>query len=67
MCVCVCVCVCVLSNHTGSHIPSSWMIHAGCVFVAGVHPSKDMNDRIFGVVQWNACVSRLAIRLCSHP
>ena len=22
------------SNHWGSHIPSSWMVHAGCVFVA---------------------------------
>ena len=27
-------------NHRGSHIPSSWMVHAGCVFVAGTHPSR---------------------------
>ena len=24
----------------GSHIPSSWMVRAGCVFVAGIHPSR---------------------------
>ena len=29
-----------LSNHRGSHISSSWMVHAGYVFVAGIHPSK---------------------------
>ena len=28
------------SNHRGSHIPSSWMVYAGCVFVAGIHPSR---------------------------
>ena len=26
-----------LSNHRGSHTPSLWMVHAGCVFVAGIH------------------------------
>ena len=26
------------SNHRSSHIPSS-LVHAGCVFVAGIHPS----------------------------
>ena len=30
----------VWSNHWGSHIPSSWMVHAGCVFVGGNHPSR---------------------------
>ena len=28
------------SSHEGSHIPSSWMVHAGYVFVAGIHPSR---------------------------
>ena len=28
-----------LSNRRVSHIPSSWMVRAGCVFVAGIHPS----------------------------
>ena len=32
-----------LSNHWGSHIPSSWMVHAGCVFVAGIHPSSKIS------------------------
>ena len=27
-------------NHRGSHIPSLWMVHAGGVFVAGIHPSR---------------------------
>ena len=30
----------VLSNHRGCHIPSSWMVHAGCVFAAGIHSSR---------------------------
>ena len=28
------------SNHRCSHIPSLWMVHAGCVFVDGIHPSR---------------------------
>ena len=28
------------SNHTGSHIPSSWMVHAERVFVADIGPSR---------------------------
>ena len=28
------------SNHKGSQILSSWMVHAGCVFVAGIHPFR---------------------------
>ena len=35
-----CVCDCFLSNHVGSHILSSWMVRAGCGFVAGIHPSR---------------------------
>ena len=29
-----------LSKHRGSHILSSWMVPAGCVFVAGIQPSR---------------------------
>ena len=28
------------SSHRCSHIPFSWMVHAGCVFVASVHLSR---------------------------
>ena len=28
------------SNHRGSHILSSWMVHVGCVFVASIHLSR---------------------------
>ena len=28
----VCLFVCFLSSHRGSHIPSSWKVHAGCDF-----------------------------------
>ena len=34
------VTVLLKSNHRGNSIPSSWMVHAGCVFVAGIHPSR---------------------------
>ena len=39
-------CVCDRVNfflkffHRGSHIPSSWMVHAGCIFIAGIHLSR---------------------------
>ena len=34
------------SSHRGSHILSSWMVHAGCVFVAGIPPSRTcMSDQ----------------------
>ena len=41
-CVCdqFCCCYFLKSNRRGSHIPSSWMVHAGCVSVAGVLPSR---------------------------
>ena len=38
-----------LSNHRGSHIPSSWMAHAGCVFVAAIHPSRTWASGSFRV------------------
>ena len=28
-----------ISNHRGSHISSSRVVHAGCVLVAGIHSS----------------------------
>ena len=38
---CVCdVYLFFLSNHIGSHIMSLWMVHAGCIFVAGIHMSS---------------------------
>ena len=30
------------TNHWGSHIPSLWTVHAECVFVAGIHPSRTL-------------------------
>ena len=55
------------SNHTGSHIPSSWMVHAGCVFVAGVPPSRTWMSGSLESVRWNVCVRRLDLSLYSHP
>ena len=50
-----------------SHIPSSWMVRAGCVFVAGIHPSRTWTSGSFESVRWNACVHRLDLGLYSHP
>ena len=44
------------SNHRSSHIPSSRMMHAGCVFVVGIHPSRTWMSGSFESVQRNACV-----------
>ena len=55
------------SNHWGSHILSSWMGHAGCVFVAGIHSSRTWMSGSFESVRWNACVHRLDLSLYSHP
>ena len=54
------------SNHWGSHIPSSWMVHAGCVFVAGIHPSRTWMSASSECVQWNACTHRLNLDLYYH-
>ena len=56
-----CVTVFFKSNHRGSRILSLWMAHAGCVFVAGIHPSTK-----WMFVRWNACVHRLDLSLYSH-
>ena len=55
------------SNHWGSHILSSWMVHAGCDFVTGIHPSRTRMSGSFESVRWNACVYRLDLGLYSHP
>ena len=52
------------SNHWGSHFPSSWMVHAGCAFVADICPSRTW---MIKSVRWNTCVHRLDLRLYSHP
>ena len=56
-----------LIHHRGSHISSSWMVHAGRVFVAGIHPSRIWISGSPESVRWNACVHRLDLGLYSHP
>ena len=53
------------SNLRGSHILSSWMVHAGCGFVA-IHPSRTRMSGSFESVRWNACVHRPDLGLHSH-
>ena len=45
------------------------MVHAGCVFVAGIHScrSRTWMSGSFESVRWNACVHRLDLSLYSHP
>ena len=43
------------------------MVRAGCVFVAGIHPSTTWTSGSFESVRWNACVHRLDLGLYSHP
>ena len=43
------------------------MVRAGCVFVAGIHPSRTWTPGSFESVRWNTCVHRLDLGLCSHP
>ena len=43
------------------------MVHAGCVFVAGIHLSRTWMSGSFESVRWNACVHRLDLSLHSHP
>ena len=59
--------VCFWSNHKDRYIPSSWMVHAGCVFIAGIHPSRAWKSGSFGSVERNACVHRQDLGLYSHP
>ena len=53
------------SNYWGSHIPSSWMEHAGCVFVDSFYLSRTRMSGSFESVEWNACVHRLDLGLYS--
>ena len=44
-----------LSCNWGSHIPSSWMVHAGYIFVASIQPSRTWTSGSFDSVRLNAC------------
>ena len=43
------------------------MVRAGCVFAAGIHPSRTWTSGSFESVRWNACVHKLDLGLYSHP
>ena len=43
------------------------MVHAGCVFVAGIHLSMTWMSRSSESMWWNACLHRLDLCLYSHP
>ena len=43
------------------------MVQAGCVFVAGIHPSRTWTSGSFESVQWSTCVHRLDLGFYSHP
>ena len=53
------------SNHWGSHILSSWIVHAGCVCVASIHLSRTWTSWSFESMRWNACVHRLDLGVYS--
>ena len=57
----------VLSNHRGSHIPSSRMVHTGCLFVSGIHPSWTRISGSFEPVRWNAYEHTLDLGFYYHP
>ena len=61
-----CVCDRFFNPAIESHILSSWMVHAGCVFVAGIHLSRTWTSGSFESMQCNACVHRLDLGLYSH-
>ena len=64
---CVCGGFLINPNHRCSHIQFSWMMHVGCVFVAGFHLSRTWMSGSFEFVWWNACAHRLDLGLSSHP
>ena len=43
------------------------MVHAGCVFVAGIHPFRARTSGSFESVRRNACVHWIDLGLYSHP
>ena len=60
-----CICDCFLIHHWG-HILSLWMVHAVCVFVASICPSRTWMSGSFESMGWNACVPRLDLHLYYH-
>ena len=48
-------------------IPSSWIVHAGCLFAAGIHSARTWMSGSFESARWNAYVHRLDLGLYSHP
>ena len=56
----------ILFSHKGSHISSSWMVHAWCVIVAGIHPSRTWMSGSFESARWNASAHRLDLALYSY-
>ena len=43
------------------------MVHAGCVFVVNIHPSRTWISGCFESVRWNACMHRLDLGLYTNP
>ena len=56
---CLNFCSSCLSSQRGSHVLSSLVVHAGCVFVAGIHPSRIWMSGSFESLWWSACIYRL--------
>ena len=46
---------------------SSWMVHAGCVYVADIRPSWAWTSRSVETMQRNACMHRIGLDLYSDP
>ena len=42
------------------------MVHAGCVFIAGICPSRTCMSGSFEFIRWNACMHRLDLGLYSN-
>ena len=59
---CVCDCFCNPTTEVPSHIPSSWMMHVGCVFVASIHLSRTWISGSFESVRQKSCVHRLDLK-----
>ena len=53
-------------NNRGSHIPSLWMVHAGCVFIGSIYPSRTYMSASFESVRRNTCAHRLDLDSYSH-
>ena len=55
-----------LSNHWGSHIPSSWMVYAGWVFVADILLSRTLMSGSFESVSCMCAQTRPRFTLSSE-